>query len=153
MAGAAEKVIAFVLRLLVGGAFIYAGSLKALDPAGFAQAVDNFRLLPYPLSCAIGVYLPWLEILAGAALVIGIFRAGATLLLGGLLVAFLVVLASAWARGLDISCGCFGHSTGNGHLWKSIVLDIAILTGLIFATIASRASSRPRDPVPPVAGH
>jgi len=105
VAGAAEKVIVHGLRLLIGGVFIYAGVAKALNPAAFAMDVDNFRLLPYALSCAMGVYLPWLEILCGLALIIGILRSGATLLLAGMLVVFLIALISAWARGLDINGG------------------------------------------------
>jgi len=134
-----EKVIAMILRLIVGGVFIYAGALKALDPAQFAVDVDNFRLLPYPLACAMGVYLPWLEIVCGAALAFGIFRPGATLLLAGILIGFLIALVTAWARGLDIHCGCFGHSSGKSHLWASVLLDVALLGAVC---LISKTSSR-----------
>ena len=130
MAGHAEKVIAVLLRWMVGGVFVYAGVLKALDPAQFAADVDNFRLLPYAMSCAVGVYLPWLEIFAGTALALGVWRAGAAFVLAAMLVAFLVALGSAWARGLDITCGCFGHATNKTNYPLSLTMDLALLAAL-----------------------
>jgi uncharacterized membrane protein YphA (DoxX/SURF4 family) len=147
--GIAEKVSMAFLRLLIGGAFMYAGGLKALDPAQFAADVDNFRLLPYPLACVVGVYLPWVEILGGAALALGIYRAGATLLLGGLLVIFLTALVSAWARGLDIACGCFGNASPKSELWQSISMDLAMLAILCVVSIRTRVFSEPYRDAPP----
>ena len=134
MAGRAEKVITVLLRWVVAGVFLYAGTLKALDPAYFATQVDHYRFLPYALSCAVGVYLPWLEILAGAALALGIHRAGASLLLGGMLVVFFIALTSAWARGLDIACGCFGHTASKSSYPLSLVIDAALFAALCIAT-------------------
>lgn len=137
MARSAEEMIAFLLRTVVGGVFVYAGLTKAIDPARFALDVDNFRLTNWPLSCALAVYLPWLEILAGSAWILGMLRAGASLVLGAMLLAFLAVLASAWTRGLDISCGCFGHH-GAASLRISLALDLALLAALAFVILHDR---------------
>lgn len=138
MAGRAKKIVIVLLRCLVGGVFIYAGVLKALDPMQFAADVDNFRLLPYAVSCAVGVYLPWLEIIAGAALVLGILRSGAALLLGGMLVTFFIALSIAWARGLDISCGCFGHASNKSGYAQALLIDAALFTALCITTRRSK---------------
>ena len=130
MAGRAEKVIVVLLRMIVGGVFIYAGVLKAMDPAQFAKDVDNYRMLPFAASAAVALYLPWLEIIAGGALAVGIHRAGATLLLGGMLVTFFVALTSAWARGLDVACGCFAHTTNKSNYPLSLLIDAALFTAV-----------------------
>lgn len=125
-----EKVIVSMLRLIVGGVFIYAGALKVIDPARFAKDVDNYHLLPPGVVAAVALYLPWLEILCGLALAIGVLRVGATLLLGGMLVAFIVALSSAWARGLDINCGCFGHGASKSNYPLALPLDAVLLAAL-----------------------
>ena len=130
MAGRAEKVIVPLLRWTVAAVFLYAGAMKVADPAQFAADVENFRLLPYAASCAVAVYLPWLEILAALALAFGIWRAGAALLLAAMLVVFLIALSSAWARGLDITCGCFGHTLNKSNYPLSMLFDVALLAAL-----------------------
>ena len=139
MAVRAKEAVTVLLRWLVGGIFIYAGVLKALDPTQFATDVDNFRLLPYPMTCVVGVYLPWLEIVAGAALALRFWARGATLVLGGMLVIFFIALSSAWFRGLDISCGCFGHASNKSHYPLSLLIDAALFAALCL-------SSRPGGP-------
>jgi len=120
-----------LLSVIIGALFIYAGVVKALDPARFAQDVSNFRLLPWTVGTIVALYLPWLEILCGAALIFRKLHTGALLILTGLAFAFLVALSSAKIRGLDISCGCFGHA--NSHsLTVSILIDVGILAALIF---------------------
>jgi uncharacterized membrane protein YphA (DoxX/SURF4 family) len=126
-----EPLVSRGLRLAVGGLFIYAGILKALDPAQFATDIANYRLIPWPAGAALALYLPWLEILCGGALFFKNFRPGAPLLLAALCLIFLVALASAIIRGLDISCGCFGYA-GSNSLRHSLLLDVVVLASLIF---------------------
>lgn len=141
MAGRAKVAVVILLRWTVAGVFLYAGVLKALDPAEFAAQVDRYRLLPYMLSCAVGVYLPWLEILAGVALAAGIWRSGAVLLLRGMLVVFFIALSCAWARGLDIACGCFGLSGNKSNYPASFLIDVGLLAALWITTRFSKESA------------
>jgi len=136
--GRTEKVIVLLLRVIVGGIFICAGILKAIDPAQFAKDVDNYRLLPFAASAAVALYLPWLEIIAGAALATGVWHRGASLVIGAMLLAFLIALGSAWARGLDITCGCFGHGPNRTNYPLALLLDAGLLAALCIA------SRRPR---------
>jgi uncharacterized membrane protein YphA (DoxX/SURF4 family) len=139
MAGRAEKVIDLLLRVIVGGVFIYAGVLKVLDPAHFAKAVDNYRILPFAASAAAAVYLPWLEILAGAALAAGVWQRGALLVIGGMLLIFLIALCSAWGRGLDITCGCFGHASNKSNYPLTVLFDGALFVAVCFSARRARA--------------
>lgn len=116
-----------LLSVVVGALFVYAGILKALDPAQFALDVQNFRLVPWTADVLIALYLPWLEIVCGGALVIG--RAGlrgALWLITGLMLAFVAAIFSAKIRGLDIACGCFGHGPAHGF-GTALARDFALL--------------------------
>lgn len=139
-----EKIISIVPRILgaaIGALFIYAGILKALDPAQFAGDIANFRLLPHTATVALALYLPWLEIFCGATLIFKILHHGGLLILTGLCLGFLTALASAKYRGLDISCGCFGHSHPH-PLVTSLLLDSALLAVLVF--LLAREFVRPK---------
>jgi len=107
-AGRLPDVIGLLARLIVGVVLIWAGAAKLTSPALSARAVRAFQILPYDFAGYVGYALPVVEILVGLLLAIGLFtRLSATV--GGLLmVAFIIGIASAWARGLTIDCGCFG---------------------------------------------
>jgi putative oxidoreductase len=132
--GRTEKMTALLLRVIVGGIFVCAGVLKAIDPAQFAKDVDNYRMLPFAVSAAVALYLPWLEILAGAALATGVWHRGASLVIGAMLLVFLIALGSAWARGLDITCGCFGHGPNRSNYPLAMLLDAGLLAALCIAS-------------------
>lgn len=112
-------------RLLLGGAFGTAAILKLLDPSAFVADIDHYRLLPYPLAVVVAIYLPWLELLCGAAVLFRWRERGAALLLVALCAIFASALASAWLRGLNIDCGCFGRTLASSlpvALARSLVL-------------------------------
>jgi uncharacterized membrane protein YphA (DoxX/SURF4 family) len=95
-------------RLLVGGVFVVAGALKIPDPAAAVRAVRAYQLLPEGLVAPVAFGLPALEIAIGLALVVGLFVRTAAIASAVLLIVFIAAVASAWARGLQIDCGCFG---------------------------------------------
>lgn len=99
-----------VARLILGGAFIFAAGAKILDPPAFAHEISNFRLIPGSLVNAAALWLPWVEMLAGLALIAGIWRKISAILLGALLLAFVAALSINLARGRAVDCGCFGSS-------------------------------------------
>jgi putative oxidoreductase len=117
------------LRVILGVVFLYAGISKAINPATFKTDLAAFRLLPEFALAPMAFYLPYLELLVGASLVIGILYSGGLLLTGGLLAGFFAFLISAWYRGLDISCGCFGRD-GDGSS-----VEAALLRNLVLAAI------------------
>ncbi len=122
-----KHAVQMLLRLVIGGVFIWAGILKALDPAGFAQDIEAYQLLPYTLSVAAALYLPWLEIFCALALISGCWIKGAATNLTALLLIFIGALISAWWRGFDINCGCFSGASETGdYLWP-ILRDAMLL--------------------------
>ena len=103
-----NKTILLVFRLVLGGLFVYAGAVKALAPLDFAQSIRNYQIAGQSLSFVAALVLPWLEILAGAFLIAGVWKRGAALVISGLLVFFIALTIVTVARGLDVECGCFG---------------------------------------------
>ena len=97
-----------VLRLLLGGFFAYASLDKIATPAAFARIVYQWQVAgPLP-SNLVAVTLPWIELLAGALLVLGVWRREAASVIALLLVVFLAAAGSVLARGIDVeNCGCF----------------------------------------------
>lgn len=99
-------------RLVTGVVWIWAGALKLGDSYQSVQAVRAYELLPEGLVEPVGYLLPVLEVVVGVALVAGLLTRGAAVVSALLFVVFIVGIASAWARGLQIDCGCFG---GGGY--------------------------------------
>jgi putative oxidoreductase len=103
-----EALLHGALRGVLAAILAYAGVAKVLDPARFVADLDNYRLVPAIVAYGAGLLVPWVEIASAAALLIRPLRLGGWLLAFLLGAGFAVFVGSAWLRGLDISCGCFG---------------------------------------------
>jgi putative oxidoreductase len=119
-----------VLSLIAGGIFIYAGVLKILDPVQFGLDIDNYKTLPWLLSVRLAFYLPWLEILCGLTLVLRFLYQGGLLILTALVFIFAVATIAARLRGLDVTCGCFGHASQHWSFPQHMAVDLAIFVAL-----------------------
>jgi len=115
---------------VLGGLFVFAGVIKALDPAEFANDIANYQLLPWRGAVGAALFLPWLEIFAGCGLVFGAWKSGALRVLILLMLAFLQALLAAWWRGLNIHCGCFGTAFATSNYALLFLRDGVILAGL-----------------------
>lgn len=123
-----------ILRVSLGGVFIYAGILKIQSPQVFADSINAFQLLPDTCINLLALSLPVFEILIGGMLLIDFqlrIASFSTLILS---VIFAVALTSALARGLKIDCGCFGSGTpSTSKTWFSLGRDV--LLGAMALTI------------------
>jgi uncharacterized membrane protein YphA (DoxX/SURF4 family) len=149
------KVVLWLLRLAVAGVFLTAGILKIWDfthgrPAtpDFTIAIQRFELIPWPdLTVALAVYLPWVEVITALGLFWRRLALGAALATTGMSAVFLIALASAWARGLDISCSCFGKSAGPVDYPTAILRDVLLLVASL-ALVIHEARRAPKQPSP-----
>ena len=132
-----------IISILIGALFIYAGAVKVADPVAFARDIDNYKMLPWNLAVWFGLYLPWLEIFCGLALITRVLYRGGVLIVTGLMTLFIVATIVAKARGLDISCGCFGHASQYLNFSWHLVLDFLLLGGLIVLWSGQPALPRP----------
>jgi uncharacterized membrane protein YphA (DoxX/SURF4 family) len=124
-------IVEWALRLIIGGVFLYASFSKIAHPDEFARAIYYYHLLPESLLHLFALYLPWLELVAGLAIVFGPWKSGAEILIILMCMLFIAALLSAVLRDLDISCGCFGkgsHKVGLGLL----IQDSFLLLGTAY---------------------
>jgi uncharacterized membrane protein YphA (DoxX/SURF4 family) len=100
--------VGLLARLFLGIVLIYAGGSKVGHPLTAQRAVQAYEVLPDGLANTVGLALPFLEIVLGVLLVLGLFTRPAAIVATVLMVVFVLGISQAWARGLTIDCGCFG---------------------------------------------
>jgi putative oxidoreductase len=101
------------VQIALGLFFVAAALPKVVDPPSFAHMVYNYRLVPGPLVNLMALAMPWLELLAGLALVLGVFTRTSAGLVGALLLLFIGAVGINLARGNAIDCGCFDVTAAN----------------------------------------
>lgn len=101
----------FLLRIVLGGIFIYAAIGKILYPAEFSEAIANYQLVPVAVTNILAIVLPWVELIAGLFLLNGFKTQSANFILLVMICVFSFGAILAVARGLDINCGCFTESS------------------------------------------
>jgi putative oxidoreductase len=139
-----KRALLLVARLALGATFAVAGVLKLRDPAAFAQDIVNYQLVP-ALAPIMAVVLPALEVVLGVVLIAfsSPWRRAAALVSGGLMAVFILAASTALARGLDVSCGCFGGGSG-AITWTTLLRDLALLAAAALVLFLDRARSAPR---------
>lgn len=105
----------WTLRLILAGTFAYASIIKIVFPNEFFNSVRNYQLIPDYLSYATAYFLPAFEIVVAILILIKRFFTISTLSIIFMLIIFILAILSAWSRGLDINCGCFGAGTPEGY--------------------------------------
>ncbi|WP_110182409.1 DoxX family protein [Nocardioides solisilvae] len=132
---AARPWIGTLARLVTGGVWIVAGALKLPDPIGSARAVRAYDVLPEAVVPTLGVLLPAVEVVVGACLVLGVLTRASGVLSALLFVVFVAGIAQAWARGLEIDCGCFGGGGEKEGASSEYPLEIARDVALLGASL------------------
>ena len=115
--GRANRWFDLILRWFLGVLFVYASYHKIMDPAGFAKIIFGYDLFPAVSINVIAVVLPYIELTAGLALILGIFPRAAAVIISGLLMAFILAISINAIRGHEFDCGCF--SSGEALLWQT----------------------------------
>ena len=128
--------LTLLFRLILGGVLFAAGALKIGNLQKSAMAVRAYEMLPVELANFLGYALPWIEIGIGLLLIVGASVKVCGLLGAFTMLAFIIAIAQAWARGLSIDCGCFG---GGGTIdpedtkyLSEIIRDIGLLAMGVF---------------------
>ncbi|MFM9151979.1 MAG: DoxX family protein [Candidatus Planktophila sp.] len=103
-----QEWITTIFRLGFGGFLLYAGGIKAFDPASSANATAAYKILPTDLAHTFGYILPWFEVALAIFLILGIFIRPSAIASALLMLMFVGAIASVWARGMLIDCGCLG---------------------------------------------
>jgi len=121
-----RRLACVILPLGLALFFLYAGASKMVDPVEFGRSIGKYRIIDHPWTLVAALWLPWVECLAGGALLLNRWRQTGVVILLGLLGFFEIVLAISWMRGLKINCGCLG-----GGLDSSVAFAFFRNIGLI----------------------
>lgn len=150
------------LRWLLGVLLLWAAVSKLANPTEFLGSIYAYQLpLPRMLLQAAAVVLPWVELLCGLLLLAGFWRQTALLIVTGLMVLFVIATGQAWARGLDIACGCFNlkifglNESAPGLVRFLESVAFAFFRNLLLAGLAGfllRQSLRRPEAAPAIAG-
>ena len=141
-----QHLFLLLLRLVLTGVFVLAALPKIKDPVAFAGSVNAFQVVGPGLSNWIALILPWLELIIGMGLLIPQIRTSSSILIASLLAVFITLHASAWIRGLEISCGCFGAKSSleesTNYLWL-IIRNASLLIACLILIYKDRTNKRP----------
>ena len=126
-----------LIRWILGGVFIYAGSIKLMEPEVFAVLIEAYGIVPESLLMPLAVVLSILEVAAGFGLVFDM--EGSLSVITGLLMLFIVILSYGIRMELDVDCGCFGPEDPEAKAFHGLRLsfyrDLIMLSGAVFAYV------------------
>lgn len=122
------------VQLALGAIFVAAALPKIADPPSFAHMIYNYRILPGSLVNISALTMPWVEILTGLALLIGVWKRPARWIIAAMLVVFILAISFNLIRNNPIDCGCFDTSAAGKtpeeqfrDMWMVIFRDIGML--------------------------
>ena len=127
--------LGLVARISLGGVLLVAGYLKVGAPDKSQMAVRAYELLPISVANIFGLVLPFFEVAIGALLILGALTRLMAFLGGFTMLVFIIAISQAWARGLNIDCGCFGGGGAVAPGETKYLQEILRDAGLAFLAI------------------
>jgi uncharacterized membrane protein YphA (DoxX/SURF4 family) len=142
-----RDVTVFIVKLILGGALLWAGLVKINRPYDFLGIVYSYQLVGPRAGIVVAVLLPWLEFVLGVTLLAGFLTTASLYLAVGLGLLFVYVEASALHRTLAISCGCFSLGQGGGTvnyatLTRAVVFFVLAVVGILSARPVGVAANK-----------
>lgn len=138
--------IGLASRAVLSGVLLWAGLSKITNLDQSVLAVRAYQLLPWDWTTVIGYALPIIEIAVGVLLILGLFTRVSAVIASALMLAFVIGISSAWARGLSIDCGCFGGggeiSPQETNYLTELLRDAGLLALGVWLTIRPRSKWR-----------
>ena len=135
------RAVALALRIALGAVFVYAAWTKLREPWElFAMSIDAYKVLPYWAVLVVARTLPWAEMLIGLALMAGRWLRLSAAAASLLLLVFFGLMVRAYAKGMQIDCGCFGG--GDTISLRTLARDGGLLAGYLLLTWMSFRSRR-----------
>ena len=119
-----DRYLIVITRIILGAVFVWASFGKIMEPGDFARSISNYHIVPFGIENIIALILPWLELLIGMGLILGIMVDGSVQISAILLIMFILMIGQAMLRGFNIECGCGlkeGEMIGLNKILENIV--------------------------------
>ena len=144
-----------IFRIILGVVFIYASYYKILDPASFSDNIHNYHVTDNFIWAEnlAALIIPWLELIVGVFLIMGVFLDGSISITIGMLIFFIIILSQAVFRGIDVHCGCFTTEADSGvtdlrmELIMHIIEDFVLLGMAVVIQMRDKFTLLNRDVV------
>lgn len=133
-----HRAVVRTAQIVIGLVFAAAGLAKIGDLKSFAEQVHYFRMIPVWSENLVAMTLPWIELVAAGSLILGIRARAGGILVFAMMALFTIAVGQAFARGIDIECGCFGTSDGSTVGAKKLLENVGLT---LVAWIATRRSA------------
>ena len=137
------------MQIALGAIFVVAALPKIADPPSFAHMIYNYRILPGGLINLSALAMPWVELLAGLALILGVWVKPARWIITLMLVTFMIAIAINLGRDNAIDCGCFDTSAADKtyeerirDMWIVLIRDAGMLLMVAQLAWAERVGGR-----------
>ena len=131
--GVDARWLSTLARFVVGAVFAFSGFTKVVDIDGTIRSVRAYRILPEAIVPTVGAGLPVLELGLAFLLLTGLLTRVAAIITVPVSAAFFIGVASAWARGLSIECGCFGNGGLTANPVPGYVRELVLNAVLMLA--------------------
>jgi uncharacterized membrane protein YphA (DoxX/SURF4 family) len=138
--GALRAQLLWLGRAALSAVFVYAALPKLADPSAFATSIANYQLWPEASGVA-ALLVPVAELVIAAGLLVPSLQRGSALLSALLLAVFVLAMAQARARGIDLRCGCFNAALDAKVSWWTVARSGALCAFAWFLFVASRKAS------------
>lgn len=138
-----HAVLGLLARVLLAVVFVWAAWHKVVEPAEFALTIATYQILPLALVNLQAIGLPWVELLVGLALLVGLWTRESALVTVGMNVMFIVAILITLYRGEEIMCGCFASAEAGHQIdWSLAARDFGLLlAGLYLVWVGPRTPS------------
>ncbi len=119
--------LTLLIRIILGLVFIISSIEKIIDPESFAVSITNYRIFPIFAVNFVAIIVPWVELITGLFVLFGFVIKESSFIVNIMLIIFIILIASAFIRGLDIECGCFGTLDGQKVGLQKIIENVVLL--------------------------
>lgn len=137
------QLLTTLMRLTVGGVFVFSGFTKAIDPWGTCYKITDYLLALGMerwdnMALFVAVALATLEFMLGIFIVVGAYRRSAPI--QALILLLFMTPLTLWlaVTGAVPDCGCFGDAL---HLsnWATFGKNVLLLLGVIYLLCFNRS--------------
>jgi len=115
-----------LLKIILGGIFIYAAVPKIYAPQVFFLDVLGYHITGTALAKIIAIWVPWIELISGIGIILNLWYPASLRIVQGLLTLFIIVMIITLIRGITTDCGCFGTAGGQVSWWH-VIGDVVLL--------------------------